>query len=116
MHFSIPLLLGSFALGGSNMADPRSLSMKVDESADAVQIELVADADSERVVEYDVEIVGRSRAKHSGRTTITAGPPTSLSRFKVSHDGTWCALATIREQGGLSYSLEAGDCSAFRRS
>lgn len=105
------LLTGSVATGGEVMAGEQAISMRVDENAETVQVELVANSPRAQVVEYRIEVGGNSRSKHSGKTTVAADAEAVLSRFRVSHDGTWCATAEIVEQSGATYRLEAGDCS-----
>lgn len=107
LAFLFAILVG----GAPQMADENAVAMNVSEEADAVVVELVAETDRPQIVEYEIEVTGSSRSVHKGKTTIGSNQSSPLSRFRVSHAGTWCAQANIREEDGRAYQLEAGECS-----
>ena len=110
MHLMTMLFLASAMNGADAMPDTHALSLNVAEAADSVTVELIADPQANQTITYDIEVTGSSRSKHRGSTSIAAGAPATLTRVKVSHGGTWCALAHITEESGLEYTLEAGEC------
>ena len=99
------------ASGAPSMSSERAVEMRVTEDDQTVLVELLAATQTERSVEYDVEVIGASRSRHSGKSAIGPEQSSPLSRFRVSHRGEWCAVAQIREEGGESYTLEAGNCA-----
>ena len=99
------------ASGAPSMSSERAVEMRVTEEDQTVLVELLAATQSERSVEYDVEVTGASRSRHSGNRVIGPEQSSPLSRFRVAHRGEWCAVAQIREEGGESYTLEAGNCA-----
>ena len=102
------------ASGAPFMSSERAVEMRVTEEDQAVLVELLAATQSERAVEYDIEVTGASRSRHSGKSVVGPAQTSPLSRFRVSHRGEWCAIAQIREDDGESYTLEAGSCVGHR--
>lgn len=105
----------AMAFGGAAGASPasgeaRALSLKVSESDDRVEVELVANSQVTQQVDYQIELVGASRARHSGSTSIAAGDRQVLSTLKTNIGDGWCATAHVTEADGSHYMLKAGDC------
>ncbi len=97
------------AAGGAE--PPRALALNVIESDGSVEVELVANSPVTQQVQYEIELVGTSRARHRGDTSVPAGNRQVLSRFKTSVADSWCATVDVTEASGASYTLTAGDCS-----
>ena len=110
MIYLATLLAATATAGAHDMPETRAIAMQVEETEDAVIVELIATSAVAQHITYDIEVAGSSRSKHRGTTTISAKSDTVLSRFKVSHSGTWCASANVTEENGLNYTLKAGDC------
>ena len=95
----------------ANEADPsRALALNVSENGDNVEIQLIAQSQITQQVEYQIELIGNSRATHRGNTSIPAGDRQVLSRLSTNVSGTWCARVEVTEGSGASYTLTAGDC------
>jgi hypothetical protein len=108
-----PLLaLGAAGAAGAGSGDtrPRALSLNVVDSGDSVELELVALSQVTQQVEYTLELVGASRSRHAGNTSISAGDRLVLSRLKTSVADRWCATVEVSEASGARYTLTAGDC------
>lgn len=102
----------SGAAGASSGSEgPRALALSVVENGDSVELELIADSLVSQQVQYSVELVGSSTARHRGDTTIAAGERQVLSRLKASTDESWCATVHVTEASGAHYVLTAGDCA-----
>jgi len=99
---------GANAQGGEMQA----LKLNVIERGDMVEIELVANSPITQQVQYDVELIGNSRARSRGDTNIAAGTRHVLSRLRTNIGETWCATVDVTEDSGATYTLTAGDCSA----
>lgn len=112
----IGLLTPAIALASGTAAgagDQRpALALNVQEYEDRVELELIADSPVAQHVDYTIELVGSSRAKHSGSTHIEAGKRHVLSRLNGSYGESWCATVDVTEASGQSYTLTAGDCDA----
>lgn len=104
-------LFGMAAAGAASGAEPpRALALNVIVSGDTVELELVANSPVNQRVQYEVELLGDSMARHKGATSIPAGDRQVLSRFKTSVSETWCAKVEVTEASGAHYTLTAGDC------
>ena len=110
MLASLLLLAAQTASGGTALDTERAVRLDVEESAERVEIALFDTSKTRQTVAYEIEVRGASTSRHSGKTTLGGGGDTPLSRFTVSHRGTWCAKAKILEENGVEYTLEAGDC------
>lgn len=93
------------------MASPQVVELRVTEAKEFVVIELLADSEREQRISYDIEVIGLSRSRHSGQSTVGPGTTPPISRIRISHSGDWCASVDVREENGTSYTLEAGPCS-----
>ncbi|WP_108788594.1 curli-like amyloid fiber formation chaperone CsgH [Erythrobacter sp. Alg231-14] len=118
----LALITPAFAIaagtGGAGQAntgndDPhsRALALSVVESGDRVEIELIAHSDVAQQVQYEIELIGNSKARHNGDTRIPAGNRQVLSRLVTNVSDTWCATVAVVEGNGATYTLTAGDCS-----
>ena len=87
-----------------------ALALSVVEHHDRIELELIADSPVEQHVDYTIELVGASRAKHRGSTQLSAGSSQVLSRLNANYDESWCATVDVKEASGQSYTLVAGDC------
>ena len=106
-----PMFAMAFGTAGNAHAEPpRALALVVHEDGDNVEVELVADSAVTQQVEYKVELVGSSRARHSGNTSVPAGNRQVLSRLRTNVTDTWCATVEVNEASGARYTLTAGDC------
>lgn len=90
---------------------PQALSLQIAEGDNSVSLDLVALSPVAQRVEYTVELVGTSRSRHSGATSVPAGERRVLSRMKTGVSGPWCATVHVQEQAGQEYTLQAGECS-----
>lgn len=106
----------AIGVGGAGTASharsevPRALALIVHDTGDLVEIELVADSHITQQVEYELELVGASRARHSGNTSVSADERHVLSRLRTSVSDSWCATVEVTEASGAQYTLKAGDC------
>lgn len=101
----------TFGTTGSAHSDTtRALALNVEENGDMVEIQLVANSSVTQQIAYEIELVGGSRARHSGNTNIAAGDRQVLSRLRTSIGDGWCATVEVTEASGESYTLTAGDC------
>lgn len=113
----LAILTPAFAVAAGSAAGPaagepsRALALKVVEGKDSVEVELVANSAVTQQVRYEVELVGNSRARHSGDTSVAAGQTHVLSRLRQSYGDNWCATVRVTESSGESYTLTAGDCA-----
>ena len=97
--------------GAAGASDQRpALALSVAEFDDRVELELIADSPVAQHVDYTTELVGASRAKHSGSTHLAAGERHVLSRLNANYGESWCATVDVKEASGQSYTLTAGDC------
>lgn len=106
---AIALASGSASAAGEQRP---ALALSVSEFDDRIELELIADSPIEQHVDYTIELVGASRAKHSGSTHLAAGSRQVLSRLNANYGETWCARVDVKEASGQSYTLTAGDCPA----
>lgn len=97
---------GAAASGGGD----RALSLNVVETGDSVEVQLVAESSVTQQVEYEIELIGNSTARHSGSTSVAAGNRHVLSSLRSNASANWCARAKVSEASGARYTLEAGDC------
>jgi len=110
----VPML--ALAAGGSASASggansERALTLRVMEDGDRVEVQLIAQSRITQQVQYEVELVGSSRAHHSGDTSIPAGNRQVLSRLTTTTTAPWCATVHVTEQSGERYTITAGDCA-----
>ena len=97
---------------GMTDTETRRIHMETNLVGDAVQITLIGETPTSMVAEYDLEVTGSSRTRHRGKSELSAGEPTVLSRVKVAtNDGGWCAVLDVRQSDGLAYREQAGDCT-----
>ncbi|MFU7527596.1 hypothetical protein [Qipengyuania sp. ASV99] len=113
----LAFLTPAFAIAAGNAAGaggaepPRALALNVLEQDGSVEIQLIAQSAIAQQVEYAVELVGDSNARHRGNTSISAGDRHVLSRLSTNVTDTWCATVEVIEGSGPRYTLTAGDCS-----
>ncbi|EDL48754.1 curli-like amyloid fiber formation chaperone CsgH [Erythrobacter sp. SD-21] len=107
------ILLSSVATGEQVVESEQAISMRIEDGDGTIQIEMIAKSPHDQVVDYQIEVIGDSRSRHSGKSKVPAQTETSISQFRVSHSGTWCATAEITEQSGSTYTLTAGDCASL---
>lgn len=104
-------LMGAGGAGAANGApDTRAITLDVIETADEVEVQVIALSQVSQQVQFDVQLVGASNARSRGDTGISAGERHVLSRLKGSVSDTWCATVQVTEGTGLKYMLTAGDC------
>lgn len=112
----IPPALAMAAGGGAGASAssdaPRALTLSVVENGDNVELELIANSAVAQQVQYSLELMGTSTARHRGDTSIPAGERQVLSRLKSGVGESWCARVEVTEGNGAHYTLTAGDCSA----
>lgn len=102
---------GGGAAGASGGPEPaRALALNVVESEGLVEVQLIANSQVTQQVEYHVELVGNSRSRHNGNTSIQGGSTHVLSTLRTNYDENWCATVEVTEASGASYTLTAGDC------
>lgn len=102
----------ALAAGASAGGEPhRALALTVVETGDSVELELIANSQVAQQVQYSIELIGNSTARHSGDTSIPAGERQVLSRLKGSYGESWCATVHVTEASGAHYTLTAGDCA-----
>ncbi len=101
---------GGAAQAGSGGEPQQALSLNVAETAGNVEIQLIALSSVTQQIEYEIELIGNSRARHSGNTSIPAGDRQVLSRLTTNVTGTWCARVNVTEASGEQYTLTAGEC------
>ena len=113
-----PVFAVAAGSGGAAHADStasgephRALTLSVVEGAEDVEIQLIAHSDITQQVEYSLELVGNSRSRHNGSTSIPAGDRQVLSRMKTNVTDAWCATVNVTEESGESYTLTAGACA-----
>ncbi|BDI61917.1 curli-like amyloid fiber formation chaperone CsgH [Qipengyuania nanhaisediminis] len=106
---SVALVSASAASGSASQA-ARALSLEVNEAGERVEIELVAHSQVTQQVRYEIELVGASRARHAGNTSIAAGERHVLSTLRTNVGDGWCATVHVTEGDGAHYMLKAGDC------
>lgn len=94
----------------SASGEDRALSLKVTETADTVEIEVVADSAVTQQIEFTAELTGASNSRHKSDTSVAAGNRQVLSRMKISASESWCAKVDVSEASGAKYTLTAGDC------
>ena len=104
---AIALASGSATAAGEQRP---ALALSISEFDDRIELELIADSPVEQHVDYTIELVGASRAKHRGSTQLSAGSSQVLSRLNANYDESWCATVDVKEASGQSYTLVAGDC------
>lgn len=103
----------ALAAGGAASAGepPRALALSVVENGDTVELELIANSAIEQQVQYSVELIGNSNARHRGESSIPAGERQVLSRLASSVGENWCARVHVTEGSGAHYTLTAGPCA-----
>ncbi len=104
------LALASGGAAAASGGEARALSLEVIEEGESVEIQLVANSPMTQQVDYEIELITNSTARHAGSTSIAAGNRHVLSTLKSSVSPNWCARAKVSESGGSRYTLEAGDC------
>ncbi|MGB3806317.1 MAG: curli-like amyloid fiber formation chaperone CsgH [Erythrobacter sp.] len=98
------------AKGGDDM--PHAIGLRWEESDSSVEIQIVAQSATTQKVDYAIELVGNSRSRHRGSTTIPANEESVLSRLSTGYSDSWCATVDVTEGDGTHYTLTAGDCDA----
>lgn len=94
----------------SAAGENRALSLKVNETAETVEIEVVADSPVTQQIEFTAELSGASNSRHKSSSSVAAGNRQVLSRLKMSNTEGWCAKVDVSEASGAKYTLTAGDC------
>ena len=94
----------------SASGEDRALSLKVTETADSVEIEVVADSPVTQQIEFTAELTGASNSRHKSSSSVAAGNRQVLSKLKMSNNEGWCAKVDVSEASGAKYTLTAGDC------
>lgn len=111
-HFTPALALAAGGAAGATSAPgDRALALNVTDNGDRVEIQLIANSSITQQVEYVLELVGNSSARHSGSTNVAAGDRHVLSRLTTNVSDTWCATVEVTEANGESYTLTAGACT-----
>ncbi|MEP0390939.1 hypothetical protein [Erythrobacter sp.] len=106
-----PILAAATGCGAVNASsEARALSLNVVESADSVEIEVVANSSVTQQIEFKAELTGSSNSRHNSSSTVAAGDTQVLSRMKISSSKGWCAKVDVSESSGANYTLTAGDC------
>lgn len=100
---------GAASASGSEVH--RALALEVIENGDSVELELIANSAVAQKVQYSIELIGNSTARHRGDTSIAAGERQVLSRLKSGVGESWCATVHVTEASGAHYVLTAGDCA-----
>lgn len=101
----------AMAASGAHAGEaPRALALSVVEHGDNVELELIANSPVAQQVQYSLELVGNSTARHRGDTSIAAGERQVLSRLTSSVGESWCATVHVTEASGAHYTLTAGTC------
>ncbi len=108
---ALALAAGGSAAASGGAEPARALALNVLEDGDRVEIQLIAQSRVTQQVQYEVELVGASRSRHSGNTSIPGGDRQVLSRLATNVSDTWCARVDVTEANGERYTLTAGDCS-----
>lgn len=109
---ALVLAAGGAAGGaGAHGQSDRALALEVVENGDSVELELIATSQVTQQVQYSIELIGSSTARHKGDTSIAAGERQVLSRLKSSIGDGWCATVHVTEASGAHYVLTAGDCA-----
>ena len=108
---ALALAAGGAAGASAGSEPPRALALNVVERDDVVELELIANSQVAQQVQYSVELIGSSTARHRGDTSILAGERQVLSRLRSSTTGGWCAKVDVTEASGVTYTLTAGDCA-----
>ena len=107
----VPALATAAGCGAvSASGDDRALSLQVTETADTVEIEVVADSAVTQQIAFTAELSGASNSRHKSDTSIAAGKRQVLSRMKISASDSWCAKVDVTEGTGAKYTLTSGDC------
>lgn len=112
-RFFTPLAIayaGVMLMAASGSPSLHAVSLEVTESSDSATIELVGHSSVQQRVAYEMEVIGSSRARHSGATTIPAGERLVLSRMNIGFAKNWCARVDVEEETGATYTLTAGNC------
>jgi len=91
---------------------PHALSLKVHEADGSIAIELLGHSPRTLAVSYELQISGRSTARHRGATTLAANTPVRLSTMKASVGETWCVRLIATEEGRDPYEILEGTCPA----
>lgn len=104
---------GAAGSGGDEQPE-RAIALDVDEAEDSVAIEIVAQSRVAQRVEYEIELIGSSRSRHRGSTTVPANEKSVLSRLRTGYSDGWCATVAVTEGDGTNYTLTAGDCGPTR--
>ena len=94
----------------SASGEDRALSLNVTETADTVEIEVVADSPVTQQIEFTAELTGASNSRHKSSSGVAAGNRQVLSKLKMSNNESWCAKVDVSEASGAKYTLTAGDC------
>ena len=76
----------------------------------AVEISLIGHSDTTLTVEYQLDVQGRSRTRHLGKTNLAAGQRAILSKVRIAAEAGWCAKLTVSQSDGASYEETAGTC------
>ena len=102
--------MGGAAAASGGGEESRSLALSVVEGESDVELELISNAAADTRVEYEIELIGNSRARHAGNTQLTGGERHVLSRLRANFSESWCATVNVTEADGTTYTLTAGDC------
>jgi hypothetical protein len=109
---ALAVFAGGPASAGGGEEPQRAVTLGVSETEDQVAVELIANSPTAQSLEYEIELVGNSRSRHKGSTSIPANTRHVLSTMKTSAADGWCATVKVTEQAGESYTLTAGSCQA----
>ena len=83
---ALAIATGLGAMNDSN--DQRAVSLNVIETANSVEIEVVADSPVTQQIEFTAELSGASSSRHKSNSSVAAGDRQVLSRMKISAKAT----------------------------
>lgn len=108
---ALPLAFAVSSVETAAEDHPRALSLVIVEDAETVELEVVGHSQVTQAIEFSVELVGASTARHHSSTNLAAGERQVLSRFRTSAAEGWCATVEVKEASGPQYTLSAGTCA-----
>lgn len=87
-----------------------ALSLDVQHTGNLIEVRLIGNAAHTQEVSYQIEVIGQSTSRHSGKTTLTGGTTAVLSTMRASVGADWCVKLVAQEAGREPYEIIEGPC------
>jgi len=88
----------------------RALALRTEEIGGMAEIAVIAKSNDIMNVTYKLNVFGENTTRHSASTKIYPDTEMLLSKVRISAEKHWCARLEVKQDNGLTYQVESGEC------